>query len=170
MLTSYFFQCVAGPGIEPGTSGLWVRRATGCATRPGSKKRIIGKSWSCVAVIFQHVQYICPCWHQSYNSKICPPENSCNLHLGYTPPWISPMLKLECLNTYRKSHVPNPSPPSIPVFRASKHELILDTFHVPSPPSFSMTQGSLPLLSRPSGSGNPLGSCLRLAHKISPLF
>ena len=26
---------MAGPGIEPGISGSWVRRATDCATRPG---------------------------------------------------------------------------------------------------------------------------------------
>ena len=77
--------------------------------------------------------------------------------------------------TYRISHVPNPSPPSVSVFRASKLELILRTFHVPSSPSFCMTckhvsQGSLPLVSRPSVLGNPLGPCLFLAHKIGPLF
>ena len=88
------------------------------------------------------------------------------------------MLKVECLNTYGISHVPNPSPPSVPVFRASKLELILSTFHVPSPPSFCMTckhvsQGSPPLLSRLSGlqpPPPPLGSCLVLAHNTGPLF
>ena len=85
------------------------------------------------------------------------------------------MLNVQSLNTYRISHVPNPSPPSVSVFRASKLELILGTFHVPSPPSFCMTckhvsQGSLPQLSRPSVLGNPLGPCLFLAHKIGPFF
>ena len=49
------------------------------------------------------------------------------------------MLNVQSLNTYRISHIPNPSPPSVLVFRASKLELILGTFHVPLPPSFCMT-------------------------------
>ena len=73
------------------------------------------------------------------------------------------MLNVQSLNTYRISHVPNPSPPAVSVFRASKLELILGTFkHV--------SQGSLPLLSRPSVLGNPLGPCLFLAHKIGPFY